>query len=175
MRLGSMTLITCCLHFRFTRYTFTDIFAIACFFFILCILKICLALSERSQCNPFHIHIIYMFISWRHVVVVSKHSYNTSSDDIYQEMFNCTGNETKLVHCPRYSVRCPSESKAAIVCGIVYIFITSHVFLYLSRSTTCQHWVFEFEPRTWHVRSSPNIQSDLPRIVSISVTGIFNQ
>ncbi|CAG2194462.1 PRSS12 [Mytilus edulis] len=51
-----------------------------------------------------------------HVVVVSKHTYNTSSDDIYHEMFNCTGNETKLVLCPRYTVRCPRESKAAIVC-----------------------------------------------------------
>ncbi|XP_052078047.1 uncharacterized protein LOC127715984 isoform X2 [Mytilus californianus] len=54
--------------------------------------------------------------NYRHVVVVSRHTCNTSSDDIYQESFNCTGNETKLVLCPRYSVRCPSESKAAIVC-----------------------------------------------------------
>ncbi|VDI63674.1 Hypothetical predicted protein [Mytilus galloprovincialis] len=54
--------------------------------------------------------------NYRHVIVVSRHTYNTSSYDTYQETFHCTGNETKLVHCPRYSVRCPNDSMAAIVC-----------------------------------------------------------
>ncbi|VDI72821.1 Hypothetical predicted protein, partial [Mytilus galloprovincialis] len=89
--------------------------------------------------------------NYRHVVVVSNHTYNTSSDDIYQEMFNCTGNETKLVHCPRYSVRCPSESKAAIVCdptpSSVELEVPSPMIVNISVNITCSAMgVLEFMP-----------------------------
>ncbi|XP_071126513.1 uncharacterized protein [Mytilus edulis] len=79
--------------------------------------------------------------NYRHVVVVSKHTYNTSSDDIYHEMFNCTGNETKLVLCPRYTVRCPRESKAAIVCdpttSSVELEVPSPMIVNIPVSITC--------------------------------------
>ncbi|XP_071126515.1 nephrin-like [Mytilus edulis] len=49
-------------------------------------------------------------------MVVSGKTYNTSTEYIYHETFKCIGIEVRLVDCPRYSVRCPSESKAAVVC-----------------------------------------------------------
>lgn len=58
-------------------------------------------------------------------MVVSGKTYNTSTEYIYHETFKCIGIEVRLVDCPRYSVRCPSESKAAVVCGIHILSITS--------------------------------------------------
>lgn len=53
---------------------------------------------------------------YRNVIVVSGNKYSSSTEYIYQEAFHCNGSEAKLINCPRYSVKCPSDSKVAVVC-----------------------------------------------------------
>ncbi|VDI63672.1 Hypothetical predicted protein [Mytilus galloprovincialis] len=52
----------------------------------------------------------------RNVIVVSGTQYSSSTEYIYQEAFHCNGSEAKIINCPRYSIKCPSDSKVAVVC-----------------------------------------------------------
>ncbi|CAC5357212.1 unnamed protein product [Mytilus coruscus] len=50
------------------------------------------------------------------IQLVSGNKYRSSTEYIYQEAFHCNGSEAKLINCPRYSIKCPSDSKVAVAC-----------------------------------------------------------